>query len=167
MAQIIRSAKSGSSWTENELRAYNITIQSQDADADNFFGGHHVLSIDGLDPHLFTPHPFAIVNGASPLTRRLLNSLTLASTENEESSIDTFVQCVMEIAGFGEWDLDLSVCVRRRVPLMICGNKSAAAVDVCILQRSTKMLLLIQEDKTVEKLWKKMIGCKTKTMEPQ
>ncbi|KAJ3903503.1 hypothetical protein F5879DRAFT_786368, partial [Lentinula edodes] len=33
---LIRSAKSGSDWTQNEFRAYNITVQLQDAAI--FFG---------------------------------------------------------------------------------------------------------------------------------
>src|SRR6266511_2150282 len=36
MAAIIRSAKSGSDWTSNELEAYNIVVQSEDMQT--FFG---------------------------------------------------------------------------------------------------------------------------------
>ncbi|KAJ4465181.1 hypothetical protein C8J55DRAFT_441351 [Lentinula edodes] len=36
MANLLRSAKSSSDWTQNELRAYNITVQWQDAAT--FFG---------------------------------------------------------------------------------------------------------------------------------
>ncbi|TFK78742.1 hypothetical protein K466DRAFT_506815 [Polyporus arcularius HHB13444] len=40
MANRIRSAKSGSDWTENDLAAYNIQIQYQDAPT--FFGVDHL-----------------------------------------------------------------------------------------------------------------------------
>jgi len=94
--------------------------------------------------------PLSTLSGTSS-THRLLNFLTSALTENEESIIDTFVQRIMETLGFDDDDeFDLSVYyVRRRVPLTTCGNKRAASVDVCLLREDTRIFLVIQEDKTM------------------
>ena len=52
MANIIRSAKSGSDWLANELVAYNITVQRQGV---AIFFGRELGSIHHLDPNLLPP----------------------------------------------------------------------------------------------------------------
>ncbi|KIJ58274.1 hypothetical protein HYDPIDRAFT_34345 [Hydnomerulius pinastri MD-312] len=52
MANIIRSAKSGSDWTSNDLAAYNIAVHRQPADT--FFGYTPSTISDGIDPAFLT-----------------------------------------------------------------------------------------------------------------
>ena len=69
MANIFRLAKSGSDWTSNELLAYNITIERQDALR---FFGHDLGTIDHLDPDLLTSADYQrsqYFQGDLPLSR--------------------------------------------------------------------------------------------------
>jgi hypothetical protein len=89
MASIVRSAKSGSDWSTNELRAYNIVVQCQDAR--NFFGGEPG-SIDHLDPNLLSSDDPSTATHLSKETYRFLAYLDLASRSNsgQECAIDAF-----------------------------------------------------------------------------
>ncbi|RPD68247.1 hypothetical protein L226DRAFT_435819, partial [Lentinus tigrinus ALCF2SS1-7] len=51
MANLIRSAKSSSDWTANDLAAYNIQVQYQDAPT--FFGVDH-LPAPAIDQEVLT-----------------------------------------------------------------------------------------------------------------
>jgi hypothetical protein len=153
MAELIRSAKSGSDWTGHDLLAYNITVQSQSAPC--FFGHHwhrdfdpEVSPIAHLDPNSIKSPPTSIAPGVSPATRRVLQYLDLASQINEESIIDEFARSILEVIGFNR-QIGTAICVRHRIPLTICRDSSwAACADVCLLHLRSTILLVVQEDKS-------------------
>ena len=86
MANLIRSAKSGSEWTTNELTAYNISIIEQGQDA--FFGAP-LPPYTG--PAVFVQHKDR-VHGLDVTSLALIKRLDLAMKliEGEESAVDGF-----------------------------------------------------------------------------
>ena len=145
MAQIIRSAKSGSDWTSNELLAYNITVQRQDVVT---FFGHELGSIDHLDSNLFSSTDPTTAVGFSQETYRFLAYLDLASRANagQESAIDDLARSVLEVMGFDQRGTVLRS--RYDIPFTICGESRAAKSDVCLVHLNSMILLVVQEDKT-------------------
>lgn len=145
MANLIRSAKSGSDWLSNELLAYNITVQIQDATE---FFGHELGPIDHLDPNLFSSVDPTIATNFSKETYRFLCYLDLASRPNagQECAIDDLAKSVLKIAGFDE--LDTILRSRYAIPFICCGEDRTAKSDICLVHLSSLILLVVQEDKT-------------------
>jgi len=147
MANLIRSAKSGSDWTTNDLLAYNISVSSQSPN--NFYGQPlpTVESLSSLDPNLLSGT--LDTQGLSDGTYRLLQYLDLASRANsgQESAIDDFAREILRTLGYEKRGLLLRS--RYAIPLMISGDpKRSAQTDVCLVQGSSTILLVVQEDKT-------------------
>ncbi len=116
MANIIRSAKSGSDWTSNDLIAYNITIRRQSSDS--FFGYTPNIIPDAIDPAFLTatvPPDDNLSDG----TYRLLQYLDLATHANsgQESAIDDFAKELLRLLGFEERGTLLRS--RYAIPFMI------------------------------------------------
>jgi hypothetical protein len=95
--QVTRSAKSGSDWSPNELRAYNITVQQQDLAS---FFGHELGSIDHLNPYFLSSSDPTI--DFSKETYRFLAYLDLALHANaeQESALDDLARSALEVTGF-------------------------------------------------------------------
>jgi len=119
MANLIRSPKSGSDWTVNDLIAYNITIVRQNAAT---FFGQAVLTVP---PH----HP------------DLLNRLTADEMADDES-----YQQLLRVMGYAGRALGRDLRSRKDIPLFICGEWRHAKTDVCVMD-TNGYLLLVQEDK--------------------
>ena len=84
MSRIIRSAKSGSSWTYNELEAYHIEIRNQPAKI--FFGQDFPATLTHIDPKFLTAK--VPTDAASHDTQRLLPTyLDLATKANAGASL--------------------------------------------------------------------------------
>jgi hypothetical protein len=146
MANIIRSAKSRSDWSKNELLAYNITVQLQDVV--NFFG-HELGLTNDLNPNLFSSADPTIAVDFSKETYRFLAYLDLASRANagQESAINDLARSVLEVTGFDETGTVLHT--RYDIPFTICGDSHRAArSDVCLVHLNSMILLVVQEDKT-------------------
>ncbi|KAK0187513.1 hypothetical protein F5146DRAFT_1140929 [Armillaria mellea] len=120
MAQITRSAKSGTDWTTNELEAYNIVVQEQN---ENVFFGGPLSAYHGPADFIHHEYRTGILDSESALLLKRLN-LAVDITEGEESAVD---------------DLLLSYCVSWDV---------YAKTDVCLLDIESFVLLLVQEDKS-------------------
>ena len=147
MANLIRSAKFGSDWSTNELLAYNISVQPQDA---IHFFNHKLGSIDHLDPNLLSSADPTIAVDFSKETYRFLAYLELASRANagQESAIDDFAKSVLEVTGFDQ--IGTILRTRYDIPFTICGDSHRAArSDVCLVHLNSMILLVVQEDKTV------------------
>lgn len=147
MSTIIRSAKSGSEWTENELLAYNIVVHRQSSV--EFFGFEPNSSLDYLDPHFVLDPLDAPTDGISDQSYRLLQYLDLATRANsgQESAIDDFAKEVLRVIGFEERGTLLRS--RYAIPFTICGDASRSAQsDICLIHGNSTILLIIQEDKT-------------------
>ncbi|KIJ58474.1 hypothetical protein HYDPIDRAFT_68087, partial [Hydnomerulius pinastri MD-312] len=144
MANIIRSAKSGSDWTSNDLAAYNIAVHRQPADT--FFGYTPSTISDGIDPAFLTA-TLPPNENLSDQTYRLLQYLHLATHANsgQESAIHDFAKELLRSLGFEERGTLLRS--RYSIPFMICGDdRRVAQTDLCLIQGTTTILLVIQED---------------------
>jgi hypothetical protein len=147
MANLIRSAKSGSDWTANDLLANNIRVSSQSADS---FYGIPLPPLSGLstlDPHLVSGT--LSTQGLSDETDRLLQYLNLASRAiaGQESAIDDFAREILRVLSYERRGLLLRS--RYTIPLLICGDPNQSAqTDVCLIHSSSTILLVVQVDKT-------------------
>jgi hypothetical protein len=144
MANLIRSPKSGSDWTTNELIAYNITVTAQSPK--EFFRRNTEPPLVDVDPSLVDSAVDA--DNVPDDTFQYLTHLDLATNAGQESLIVEFSRETLRILGFAERGLALST--RYIIPLTICGdNRRTAQTDVCLLDRRSMILLILQEDKTV------------------
>ena len=142
MANLVRSAKSGSDWTTNELSAYNISIVEQDQHA--FFGGP-LPAYAG--PAGFVQHE-GRVQGLDATSLALVKRLDLAAKiiEGEESAVDDFAAELLRAMGY---ETEQTVIrTRKNIRLLMCGQQVHAKTDVCLLDADSEILLLVQEDKT-------------------
>jgi hypothetical protein len=94
MANLIRSAKSGNKWTENELRAYNVAINFQNTRS--FFG-------DAPLPDPSGPPEFLTIldadDAADADSHFLLTQLDLAMIPNEpdDSAVGDFAVALFDL----------------------------------------------------------------------
>ena len=145
MANIIRSARSGSDWTRNDLLAYRITVNP--ILPQEFFGQKADPPLTGLDPALITS-PVNPDNDAnlSDDTYIFLEYLDVATISSQESAVDDFARAFLRIVGFEERGLILRA--RFIMPLCICGDSNTVAQpDVCLADRRSMILLVVQGDK--------------------
>jgi hypothetical protein len=144
MANIIRSAKSGSDWTTNELFAYNITVTAQSPQ--EFFRRNDEPPLVGVDPSFVDSAVDA--DNVPDDTFQYLTYLDLATNAGQENLIDDFSRETLRLLGFAERGLALSTWFI--IPLTICGdNRRIAQTDVCLLDRRSMILLVLQKDKTI------------------
>ncbi|KAK7059326.1 hypothetical protein R3P38DRAFT_2679091 [Favolaschia claudopus] len=140
MASIIRSAKSGSDWTENELDAYNIHVVYQNAPT--FF---QVPTLPSATVHHDILHSTGSAQATDPAVYQVLRTMELAMFANtEESAVDDFAFLLLQALGY--LPIGRVVRTRKDLPLVICGEQRHAQTDVCIVDAAS-ILLLVQEDK--------------------
>ncbi|KAI0300408.1 hypothetical protein BC826DRAFT_1090390 [Russula brevipes] len=145
MANLIRSAKSGSDWSTNELMAYNITVRREDVVS---FFGHELGPIDHLDANLLSSADPTTAVDFSKATYRFLAYLDLASRANagQESAIVDLARSVLEVTGFDQ--IGTILRTRYDIPFTVCGdNHRAARSGVCLVHLRSMILLVVQEDK--------------------
>jgi hypothetical protein len=146
MANLIRSSKSRSDWSLNELLAYHISVKALQPEA--FFGPGVNPSLGDLDPKILTAPAGAEDPDLSDSTVRYLGYLALAANATQDSLIDDFARETLLLLGFSERNLILST--RYIIPFTICGEtQRTAQTDVCLLHRRTLVLLVLVEDKTL------------------
>lgn len=145
MANLIRSAKSGSDWTQGDLDAYNIHVTPQDTAA---FFGIPVLPEPKIPPEILnTLEADDMLNDEHA---RLIDLLDVAMVPpvkpNEESAVDDFAVELFRLLGYV--GRRRYARTRKDLPLPICGQTRHAKTDVCIIDRlRNHILLLVQEDK--------------------
>ena len=143
MAQLIRTAKSGSDWTALELRAYNITVVPQSKE--EFFG-----TINLPNPAELSLVGFMTTEtrqqAADNNMRKLLHFLDLAMNPKVgmETAVDNFASQLLQALGYD--DESRIVFIRQSIPFIICGANSVAQTDVCVMDKN-EILLLLQVDK--------------------
>ncbi|KAJ7584320.1 hypothetical protein C8J56DRAFT_950688 [Mycena floridula] len=145
MATIVRTAKSGSDWTSNELSAYNITIVPQSKE--QFFGKTNFPN--PTEPSLagfMSTETRQNANNADKKTKQLLHYLDLAMNpkQGQEAAVDNFAAELLKSLGYDEENR--IVFIRHAIPFLICGEYSSAQTDVCVMD-DNDILLLLQEDK--------------------
>ncbi|KAH9164579.1 hypothetical protein EDB89DRAFT_2016810 [Lactarius sanguifluus] len=145
MAQLLRTPKSGSDWTANELCAYNITVVSQSKEV--FFGTTNFP--DPTEPSLTGFMVTETRHGAADKrTRQVLHYLDLATDPKtgQEAAVVNFAAELL-LRGLEYDDDNRIVFIRRAIPFLTsCGENSIAQIDVCIMD-DNGILLLLQEDK--------------------
>jgi hypothetical protein len=147
MANLNRSAKSGSDWTTNDLLAYNIRVCSQSPA--KFYNQPlpTLASLSSLDPNLLssTLH----MQGLSDETYRLLQYLDLALrvSSGQKSAVEDFTREILRALGYEKRGLLLRS--HYAIPLLISGDPNRSAqTDMCLVQGSSTILLVVQEDKS-------------------
>lgn len=142
MANLIRSAKSGSDWTRAELDAYNITISDQDAA--NFFG-LSALPQPTIDQELLQIQDANLM--VNEKNAELINLLDLAMLPgSEESAVVDFTVELFKTLGYVR--RHRVARTRKDIPLLICREQRHAKTDACIIDRSqNNIMMLVQEDK--------------------
>ena len=110
---VIRSAKSGSDWTENELFAFNIIIQ--DVDVATFFGVPHLLPT--------TVSPVILNNALQPDLPVSKDDRLFLERANigEEATVDDFAGHILRMLNFD--DEGRLIASKRELSLTMCGTR--------------------------------------------
>ena len=141
MSRLIRTPKSASDWTYNELDAYRIIVKEQTAIS--FFGTSEL-------PEPNCPRDFLHNRTATENVDRITDKLIWHMEETTmqprlgEASVDQFASALFDATGFTSRRVHSSM--RRPLQLLIGGEQRSAQTDVCLIYDHT-VLLLVQEDK--------------------
>ena len=146
-SEVIRSAKSGSDWTRNELIAYNIKIVPQTPE--QFFGAPTFGILAELDTSIIIGSTDTA--NLSDAALRYLTFLDLAThvagNHWQKTLLDEFSRQTLDLLGYSE--RGLALLTQYNIPMTICGDNKSAQTDVCLVDGRTVMILLIlQGDKT-------------------
>ena len=142
MANLIRSAKSASSWTVSDLDAFNIRVVDTNVQA--FFGLQHLPASIASPRILGYRHRPAF--GLSESESEFFRLLNIVMRERSlESSVDNLAAHILRMSGYRRNDRYINM--RQRMPLLMCGMYCQAIPDVCVVDGRTDINLLVQEDK--------------------
>ena len=141
MASLIRPAKSGSDWSDNELWGFNIRVVNATIPA--FFNTtefppstvsatilNNMDKPDGLlmkDDRLFFQYMRLVEKPRSP-----------------ESRVDDFAAFILRILNYD--DEDRVICQRTEISFPMAGQRVDAKTGVCLMNE-LEILLLVQEDR--------------------
>jgi len=145
MASLIRSAKSGNDWTDDDLTAYNITILS--LNSDEFFLAPDP-PLDHINPAILNS-PLCDKNPTmSDAAAGYLGYLGLATRPTEGCFTIDFTAETLRLLGFNEHSA--VVFSYFTIPLTICGEADhVAQADVCLLYTSALSLLVLIKSRTL------------------
>ncbi len=145
MANLIRSAKSGSDWTRIDLLAYNIRIST--VDTEEFFGVPH-LPATMVDPiilnHVNAPVGLHLPRDVRLFFHHLHDVITRDTTVHEAFVIDFSLHLLGNLLYFDEPDRVMHQQVD--LPFIMSGQQVYARPDIA-LRDSKNHILLVQEDK--------------------
>ncbi|PPQ86429.1 hypothetical protein CVT25_008087 [Psilocybe cyanescens] len=143
MANLIRSAKSGSDWSSNELLAFNIRVVEAGMAA--FFN-----TTELPQPMVSTTILANVDKPDGPLIKddRLFFQYMkmVEKPRSSESRVDDFAAFLLRITNYDE--LDRVICQRTEISFPMVGQRVDAKFDVCLVN-DLEFLLLVQEDKRV------------------
>ncbi|KIL60759.1 hypothetical protein M378DRAFT_187705 [Amanita muscaria Koide BX008] len=140
MANFIRSPKSGSDWGRNELRAYNIVIVPESVAA---FFGNAQLPPSTISPEILAhvAYPAAGLPSDERLFFDLLEEAMLPPPGDlKESAVNDFVAHLLRLLGYHEPNRHIRT--RKDIPLYMCSADTHAKTDVCVIDRTSNILLL-------------------------
>ncbi|KAF8581583.1 hypothetical protein K439DRAFT_216445 [Ramaria rubella] len=143
MANIIRSAKSGSDWTVNELDAYNITIVAQNSAT---FFGNDVLPLPAHHRDLIEKLTADEMENEDSYQVVRYMDLAMDLVPGEESAVDDFAMQLLRMMGYAGRAVRRDLRSRKDIPLFMCGEWVHAKTDICVVD-GNEILLLVQEDK--------------------
>ncbi|KAJ3501101.1 hypothetical protein NMY22_g19039 [Coprinellus aureogranulatus] len=144
MANLTRSAKSPGDWTFYDVEAYNIHLECQQPL--EFFGVPH-LPPPAVDQEVLQ-HVEAeeMSQDQNVGLIHLLDSAMLGSSHGETAVADFAVELLKHT---GYVRRDRVARTRAGLPLLVCGERGRAQVDVCVIDhgQGNEILLLVQEDR--------------------
>ena len=144
MANLIRSVKPGSDWTKNYLRAYNIKVVPENVAA---FFGNADLPPPTISPAILAheTYPDAGLPRDDRLFFDLLYEVMARPVESEKSSaVDDFAVHLLRLLGYVEPNRYFRT--QKNIPLFMCSADTHAKADMCIMDRTSGILFLLQED---------------------
>jgi hypothetical protein len=146
MANLLRTAKSGSDWGRSDLAAYNIEIRFQDEAT--FFGVNPLPAPTVADEVLLRTDADDMQDDSNYKLLRYMD-LAMDSVPTQESAVDDFAVHLLTVLGY----VPRTRMARTRadIPLRICGEHRHAKTDVCIIDLDD-IVLLVQEDKQHKEL---------------
>ena len=146
MAELIRTAKSASNWTRNELQAYNISVV--DTDVATFFGDPKLPALTTVDPiilnHRNRPAGIVLSNATRLFFHHLGSAMGQNGNQANEANVDDFALHLLR-----SFDYDggnRAVHQQQPIRFMMCGEWVVAKPDICVLTEDS-FHLLVQEDK--------------------
>lgn len=135
-----RSPKSSCDWGQNELIAYNISLSS--ISPQEFYRSVPEPPLNHLDANILNAHAGAKEPDVSDAVASYLSHLDLAyGCYSRECHIVDFAVRSLELLGFNERGTVVST--RYDMPLQIVAETRSAQTDVCILDVSRMMVLLV------------------------
>jgi hypothetical protein len=147
MANLLRTAKSASNWSEMDLDAYNITIVPQNKA--QFFGTNDL-------PYPTEPSMLDFMTNESQETatdekaKQLLQYLYMAiyPRAGEEAAVENFAAELLRALEYD--DNDRIVFIRHGIPFLNCREILVAQTDVCVMNDDCEILLLLQDGKSMK-----------------
>ncbi|TFK38810.1 hypothetical protein BDQ12DRAFT_712739 [Crucibulum laeve] len=148
MATLIRSAKSGSNWAPNDLRAFNIQVIRQDAPT--FFGQQELPIPQNISPIIWNNVAAPPGIQLSKVEQHFFAYLedAMRMPPGEESLVDDFAVFLLSML---DYDNGYRVVhTRKEMSFYMCGSRVDAKADVTVIERRGPLfqyILLVQEDK--------------------
>ena len=144
MANIIRSAKSGSDWGLNELVGFNISIVDQDAAT--FFGHPNLPELPHISPVILENVRSPGADRISKADHHFFGYMEDAMIPESESLVDDFAVFLLQMMDYDTGSRILHT--RKEMSFQMCGQNVSAKADICLVDRSQRScILLVQEDK--------------------
>jgi hypothetical protein len=141
MANLIRFAKSGHDWTENDLEAYNIQLQFEDAVT---FFGDSILPLPEIDEEILTT--LEADDMLYDSNAELINLLDLAMGFYEEPAVNDFTVELFKRLGYVK--RNRVARTQKDISFFNSGEWMYTMADICLLDLSQDdILLVVQEDK--------------------
>jgi len=142
MANLIRFAKSGNDWTENDLEAYNIRLQFEDAAT--FFGDSIILPLPEIDEEILTT--LEADDMLHDSNAELINLLDLAMRFSEEPAVNDFAIELFKRLGYVK--RNRVARTQKDISFFNSGEWRYTKADICLLDLlQDDILLVVQEDK--------------------
>ncbi len=142
LTNLTRLAKSVSEWTSNELEAYKIIVQEQNTE--QFFGG---TLPECTGPPGFVQFEYLPARRVDATSKALFKGLDLVRgmDKGEVSPVADFAAELLRAMGYETEHT--SVHTRKTFRLFMCGKDVDAMADVCLVDDTTGVLLVVEEDK--------------------
>jgi hypothetical protein len=143
MANIIRSSKSGSDWTPNELVTYKIRVVYQDFAT--FFGSPTPPNPQ-VDSEVLTVQDIVSMQSDDAFTFLHTMDLVMTTSPGEESAVNDFVVHLFRLLCYTGRAVSRITRTRKDLPFWVCGEERYPKTDVCVMD-DQDILLVVQEDK--------------------
>ena len=148
MAHLPRVPKPVHQWTSDDLESYNIKLEYQDASRFFELGPNDQLPEPEVrEPEILTARDaWGTTKDDSYTFLRLLKGAN-GYTVTEETAVVDFTYFLMHMIGYTSRLHKRIVRTRKRIQILIAGELKDSVIDLCLIDETNNMLLVIQEDK--------------------